>query len=420
MFAYYFPPGIYTGAKRPFRFAKHLRQCGYTAHVITADEQTDAAPWKHATQTPGECVSRPARAGSAGAALLQRFLPYNDQLPWVAHAVSAAIPAIASSQSSVILSTSPPVACHVAALITKRRTGLPWVADFRDSVYGNPSRTRKWGWLWDKPVDYLIAAEADAIIANTDTAGEMLRRRYPQFASKVFVIWNGFDPDSALTARPIPSRKHRVIVHAGSIYGQRHPSALLASLDRLFTKGEMSPEQIRLRLIGHFYPDEPWVTQSKFHKLLERGCVEYTEDLISPECAAEEIAQADYLLLLDINDRQAGLQVPGKLFEYIQIGRPVIAFTARNSLSERILSKSGVRSVCIYPDMSEDQVDHCIRSALNMPTEPLASSEWFQHTFNGRLQAEALAAILDKVAFNTRNVSIQNLKIQACLYDGDL
>jgi hypothetical protein len=129
------------------------------------------------------------------------------------------------------------------------------VADFRDPIYGNPSRCRSWGWIWDSPMDRLIAYEAAALIANTDVAAEMLARRYPTLSHKIHLIWNGYDPENTLSAAPIPQRPYRLLMHAGSLYGQRHPSALLGSIHRLMQAGRLGPAEIKLRLVGDYNAD---------------------------------------------------------------------------------------------------------------------------------------------------------------------
>ncbi len=392
MFAYYFPPGNFTGARRPLRFARYLRGHGYHTHVVTAQPQSGASPW------PDAVCALPDRSWKTMAAqALHRVLPYNDQVTWVPAAVEAARAVCRAQRPEAVISTSPPVASHLAALAVKRLCGLPWVADFRDPLYGNPSRDRWWGGLWDAPVDRLIAREADAIIANTDAAADMLRARYPRLARKIHLIWNGYDPEAAIGPRPLPRRDFKLMVHAGSLYGQRHPTAVLGSLHRLVAGGRLKAGSIRLRLVGHFYREDPWVSQSRFNELVEAGVVEYTPGMVSAGDAAREMAEADCLLLLDLNDRGLGIQVPAKVFEYIQTGRPVLAFTARNSPVERILAGSGVRHVIVYPDLPAEEMDRRVLEGLRLPSDAVAPSSWFHERFNGASQAEALARILDSL-----------------------
>jgi len=397
MIAFHFPPSTATGARRPFRFARYLRNYGYLLHVITQVPQSPPSPWEHSTEAPGSShIPKRAAIGSKAAKILQRFLPYNDQLPWVAHAVEAATHLVASQRPVAIISTSPPIACHLAAWLCSRWYGLPWIADFRDPLYGNPSRNRSWGWIWDAPIDRLVISKAAAVIANTDAAADMLRTRYPRMSHKIHLVWNGYDPEQIIEPLPLPERSYRLLVHAGSLYGQRHPTALFASLHRLITSGKVDPAQVRVKLVGEFYENDRWITESKFSELVRLGCVEHTGAVTANE-AVREMAESDYLLLLDLNDRGIGLQVPAKIFEYVRIGRPILAFTGRNSPVERILRQSGIRHICLHGDSPAEEIDQQLLSLLAFPATPLKPSIWFEEQFNGAKQSEALARILDEI-----------------------
>jgi hypothetical protein len=89
--------------------------------------------------------------------------------------------------------------------------------------------------------------------------------------------------------------------------------------------------------------------------------------------------------------------VPGKLFEYLQIGRPILALAPRDSAIEHILARAGVPQVTVYPDDPPEVVDDKVREYLALPTEPVAANAWFQENFNAEHQARQLADILDRV-----------------------
>ena len=111
------------------------------------------------------------------------------------------------------------------------------------------------------------------------------------------------------------------------------------------------------------------------------------------------MAEADYLLLLDLNELGTGSQVPGKLFEYIRIGRPILAFTVRDSSTSRLLAQSGIPYQCVYQSDSSDEVDRKVSAFLSLQSRPVAPSDWFQTNFNAVAQTQKLA---DLFASSTR------------------
>jgi glycosyltransferase involved in cell wall biosynthesis len=399
LIAYYFPPVNESGAQRPFRFVRYLERHGYHTQVITASPQRDGAPWPDATTVSAAAQARgKARLRQCIWSALQRVLPYNDQLPWVSPAIQAAEEAMSSGHPQAILSTSPPVACHLAALALKRRFGLPWIADFRDPFYRNPHRTqRRFTQPYERVVERLIFQHADAIIANTDSAAEVMRRQYPSHFEKIHLIWNGYDPEQILKARPIPPREYSMILHAGSLYAGRHPGVLLESLHRLITRGQIDPAGIRVRLVGSLDFSRPWVSSDAFVALRQKGCLEYTSDVVPQQEALREMAEADYLLLLDENEAGVAVQVPAKLFQYIRIGRPILAFTAKNSPTERILARSGISYAAVQQEMPCEEIDERIRSFLQLSSVASLPSRWFEEQFNSEIQTGALAGILRSI-----------------------
>lgn len=393
VFAYYFPPCNESGAQRPFRFVKYLARCGYRPHVVTRRQEGRPA-WNSVWQT--DELSDRSWAAAAGRILrsMERVLPYRDQLPWTPRAIAKARQVAALHPVSAIFSTSPPAGAHLAALWCKKTMGIPWIADFRDPICGNPFRTLGWGRPYDAALERIIVANADAVIANTEASAGMLRRRYRPSAGKIHLIWNGFDEEDELGPLPLRPGGPRVLLHAGTIYGGRHPGALLESMKRLFAQGRLDPGRVHLRLIGTIEPNQPWLRQTGFDELVARGWVEHTAGHLPREEAKREMAQADYLLLLDLNELGAGVQVPAKLFEYIRVGRPILAFTTEGSGVERVLAGAGVPHVCIYKDTPAEEMDRKLLSFFELPVEAVRPSRWFEEQFNARNQTEVLRSLL--------------------------
>lgn len=396
MFAYYFPPMNESGAQRPKRFAKYLSTfCVSTQVVMASDDGGNGAVLRNEVST--EKVSESIGLADFTARVIQRLLPYNDQLTWVPHAVATAERVLAGGDVFAMLSTSPPSATHIAAFLLKRRYGIRWIADLRDPIYRNPFRPGRVAGWWDYIVEWLVITYADGVIGNTAGAVKELKKRYPRFAGKIRLIWNGYDPEEELTALPIANQEYLVLTHAGSLYGGRHPGQLLASLSRLITCGVLSQDRIRVRLIGYINLEEPWVAHYNFRSILGKPWLECVDRVLPRQEALNAIATSNYLLLFDINERGVGLQLPAKLFEYIRIGRPILAFTTSGSPTEYILSRSGIPHTCIYQNSTDEETDNRLLSFLQFSSESVSPSEWFQKEFNVAVQTKKLASMLDVV-----------------------
>lgn len=397
LLAYYYLPDNTSGVQRAVRLAKYLPQHGYDTVVVCSS---------HAGQLPGvrNVVHVPTTADrwpradfcSRLAAGVQRFLPYNEQLPWAPHAIAAARRVISQRPVAAVISTSPPLASHLAALWLKKRHGLIWLADFRDPLLGNPGRPRKWARSYDAVLQRSIFSHADALIAVTDAVANEWRAQYPSWAHKVHLIWNGFDPEDAIVPAPLAPRPYKVLAHIGVLYVQRHPIAMVASLERLVRRGLIEPGSIRIRFVGPIQQETQFASHPAVAALLQQGCVELEGQLIPRQQALREAAAADFLLLLDIVSlSNVGYTVPAKLYDYILTGRPILAVTDHGSPVERILGKSGILYVCLYHDDSEAELDRKLLAFFQLSTRPQNPSPWFLDQFDGNRQAGTVAALLN-------------------------
>lgn len=397
LLAYYYLPDNTSGVQRAVRLAKYLPQHGYNTNVVCSSHAGELGNATDVIHVPSKSNPLPqANFWSRWARRTQRILPYNEQLPWVPHAVAAARQIISERPVAAVVSTSPPLATHLAALWLKRHYGLTWIADFRDPLLGNPGRPRTWARPYDAALERYIFRSADAVVAVTDAVADLWRKQYPQWAHKFHLIWNGFDPEEATGPAPIPHRPYKVMAHIGVLYVQRHPMALMASLDRLVRSNQLIAADFRLRFVGPIQKQAEFAAHSAVSALMESGCLELGGQLIPRQDAIRETATSDFLLLLDIvNLSNVGYTVPAKLYDYILTGRPILAVTDRNSPVERILAQSGILHVCLYHDDAEAELDRKVLALFQLPTEPRKPSQWFSEQFDGNRQAGTLADLID-------------------------
>ncbi len=391
--AHAFPPENITGAQRPFRFFKYLRRAGFETHAVCARPDLEPAEFVH--RVPAASRRRVVAIQSELLRLAQRFaLPYNDELPWVPHAVAKVEELLETGRVAAVISTFPPVATHAAGLWLARKHGVRWIADYRDPHVDNPFRTRKWLFNYDWRMERAIFKSASVVVANTDAAAGIWKNRYPEFAAKLHVIWNGFDPESPLEPAPRGTSPVLTIAHVGTLYGGRHPGLFLESLERLFAAGGLDPAATRVELTGPVDDAAAAGCRDVVARLSTRGIVAMTDRAVPQALANAGMAAADMLLMLDINDRETSVQVPAKLFDYARTGRPILAFTSAGSPLAHILRKAGIDCALIHREAAPADVDRIVGEFIGRGRRPSQANEWFWNTFDGQRQAMALARII--------------------------
>lgn len=293
----------------------------------------------------------------------------------------------------VVFSTYPPLGVIPAGLMAYLRDRLPWISDFRDPLslgLGDKFLSRRQR-FWNQQLEARVFRQAAAVIANVEGAAAMWRERYPRQAKKLHVIPNGFDPEDAPRAREIPLRSQKLIVHAGGLYHGRTPNAIVESLGRLRTSGEAMAAKIVL--LGHV-DEKTGLDKPLYDRAQSEGWLEMQAQVSRSE-ARRVLEEADTLLLIQ---PQSDVQIPGKLFEYICIGRPVLALVPRKSAIEEILQKSGIPHVCVYNDDAPDVSDQKLLEFLQIPSTPAQPSEWFRTNFNAEEQTKKLAKVIEGFA----------------------
>jgi glycosyltransferase involved in cell wall biosynthesis len=394
LLSYTFPPDNTAAAARAGQMFKYLPELGYQPVVITSSIE--------GSQNADACVHRVPRANEprgvrfasrVARGFMRFFAPYDDRLPWAPYALSSSRRQMEAGEIVAIVSTSPFVAAHFAALRLKLRFGIPWIADFQDPICDNPFRSRRWFYPYDKLIERSFFYYADRLIANTDSVAEAWRARYPEFSSKVSVLWNSFDPGEALVRSAPPARPYHVLAHVGALYGERHPALLLRAVDRL----GVGPDALRIKLVGPIEPRLLEQHRDLFDRMVRKGILEYGNRLVERAEALRETSEADCLLLLDLNETNASFQLPSKLLDYVRYGKPILAYTPGNSPTERILAGAGIPFVAIDPTNSEEIEMQKIESFLRLPTEQKPPSSWFEQTFSATTLAKTVAKHLDDV-----------------------
>jgi hypothetical protein len=407
--SYFFDPATAIGAVRPWRFSKYLREFGYDCRVVTAlagrgapSDGVIAVPdaiselWQRRIDAKrrGMRMERLPFAAQVDRVVRKFLLPNQAGLIWSREAARAAARLI-EGRPAVVISTYPHIGTHLAAYILKRRRLANWIADFRDPIAACGA-ARAFPLLGRKGLqagERAVLHAADLVIANTEPMGAEWRKNR-RLAGKIHVIWNGFDPDTQPRALPIPSRGYKHIVHAGTLYSGRNANAIIASLTRLLASAERpGVPPVKVLQLGQI-DASAGVDHTLYRLGIEQGWLEIAPPVGKQE-AMRTTCQADGLLLLQ---PQSAVQVPGKLFEYISIGRPILALAPRESAIEWILSRSGVPYACVYPDDAAEAADAKLRAFLALPNTPVPASDWYRYEFDARRQTAQLAELIEQTA----------------------
>ena len=366
----YFPPAGGGGVQRPLKLATHLPALGIETHVLAPDDpkwlhrDEDLRPptqaFVHRARYLGPKARLPSEelSGLRGVDLAlaqarlagRRLLLPDASVTWAPTAIPAAVRIVRTERIDAVVTTSPPLSLNLIGAAVKRLTGIPWVADLRDSVVQNADRRfdRKAVQAKEKALErvvWLVARRADAVTAVSEAIADEVRGFDP--SGPVQVIPNGCDFDDFAGLEYRPEERFR-ITHTGSFFGKRNPRAFLTAL------AASGLEDVVARFVGDFRAvDREWVQELGLGDRLEllgyqphRRALELQRD-----------SDVNLLLLPDAAGR--GRVVPsGKIFEYLAAQRPILAAVPTDGAAARLVRETGA-GVVVPP---EDQ--RAIREAL--------------------------------------------------------
>lgn len=369
--SYLFPPIGGGGVHRALKMAKYLGRYGWEVHVLTVDEEVyyatrdesllrllpdnvtihRAPQWdilgkvyqktplsRQARHSRRDRVSLKGRVLGAAKKVFKftkdRVLIPDDQILWYRSAVNTAMKIIDRHDIDAIYSTSGPNTNHLVALAMKKHRDLPWIADFRDPWTDNMHRSGiSWRENLESKLEAKVIQNADVITTVTQSFLNNFRGKYGDMIRRGVVIHNGYDPaDYHLPDIQTPhfpgnnTSKTFKLAYAGIFYAERNPRLLLRAVRELINEEKIDPDKIQLNFAGIFdYPGQSANWQAvETYNLTKQVKI---HGQLAHAAALEMMTEADLLLLIADTGIRAGDYIPGKLFEYIAIERPILAFT---------------------------------------------------------------------------------------------
>jgi hypothetical protein len=363
MIAYHYPPfqGS-SGILRTVKFSTYLPENDWSPLVLTASPLSYAQK-SAVTEIPsGTKVYRSLAFDTARHLAIRgrypSFLAWPDRwVSWLPAATLRGLWLVLTHRPKVIWSTFPIATAHLVGYVLHRITGLPWIADFRDSMTEenypeDPQVRRIYRWIERKTV-----FAATAVVFTTPGALAMYAKRYPDVLKDRWkIIENGFDEENFTDAQrhvvpkstSIPARTHLKLLHSGLLYPkERDPRPFFVALRELKECSAINAStlQVVLRATGH---------DAIMRELIDRNDVADIVQLEGPipySAALAEMLEADGLIIFQAAN--CNHQIPAKLYEYLRAGRPILGLTDSLGDTANLMRTAGMNSIVALDDAGE-------------------------------------------------------------------
>ncbi len=382
---YFWPPSGKASLHWPLKMIKYLPENGWEPSVLTVDEDTfyqkdesllkeiasDLKVIKTGTIEPfniyrkflGKKKDEPLVAsesmsqskGSFNHKLslwirMNLFVP-DARVGWYFPGVREGKKFISKNKIDAIISNGPP---HTSHLLGRRLSSLfniphipvfidPWT----DIVYYQDYKRTKLTQEIDKYLEKNVLKKAGEIVFVTETMKNDYIKKYPATKDKSHVLYWGYNEDDFDEIKnEVNNSKsdEEIIAHAGNMYDYNSPVSFFEYIKDEINNGR----KIKIKFIGTVSPK----TNEIIKDLSLSGNTEYIGFLPYKQMLIE-LLKSDVLMMM-VNEKR---HVPGKLFEYLRTGKPILAFGNDNQEVKIILEKANAGMIFNYIENAKEFFD---------------------------------------------------------------
>ncbi len=288
---------------------------------------------------------------------LNLFIP-DARVGWYFTAIRAAKKFLNENKIDAIVSIGPPhsshlIGCKLSKLFLIPHIPVlidPWV----DIIYYKDLNRSKFAKKIDNHFEKSVLLNAKQVIFVTKSTEEDYLNKYDFLKNKTKVCYWGYDEDdfSGIKIDKIKNEE-KIIVHAGNLFAYQNPKNFWRQIKIENDKGN----KYKIRFIGTVDPIildylKEIGLENKFEIF---GFLPYSEMI-------KQISEADALLVCASEPRH----VPGKLFEALRTGNPIIAFGDNNEEVEQIIKEANAGMMFGYEESGERFLNSINNFTLNV------------------------------------------------------
>lgn len=379
--AYYFPPAGGSPIQRTLKFVKYLREYGYEPIILTTeinplldkylvDESllSDVPAGVQIVRIKDDFAYIDVVSKEKAQEIIEFLYSISDSREWMDMLIK-----VQRTQSRYILpdklilwanecvrhieeyvnmqdidllySSVPEWSPHLVAYFLKKKYRIKWVADYRDPWVSNRSYVQLYyPWMAEEEItldqwlEKRLVEEMDSIILAGGKWAADFVENYKVNPSKIKEITNGYDEQDFINLN-LKLRKNGkfTLCYNGGVGYNRNPIPLIKVINDLIEKKELNSEEIQWIFNGTITNGflKEMEQEDKYHIVVRNGMLPHRESL--------QIAiNSDVMVMYGEFGQNGYLNYPGKFYEYLRIGRPILCFSSKDSFLAQVLQETNL------------------------------------------------------------------------------
>jgi glycosyltransferase involved in cell wall biosynthesis len=386
---------IRTGTFEPSKIFKRLRS--WLDGIRSVLHREEPLP------EPDSCDLRPRQ--SVATRISNFIFVPDNRVGWVPFAFFAMLRQLKGDNFDMVFSTSPPFSVHLIGLLAKLILKKPWVADLRDMWVLNPHTkppTKVHLWI-SKYIEHNVLKLADKTITVSEPLCEDLTETYPDIPPGNFVVIpNGYDSEDFKMGDVNRGDKF-TIGYVGSLYmfSGRTPYYFLMALAGLKKEIPDLEKKMEVLFVGSIDEENRKIINSIASRFGLEDMIRLTGFLPYRE-AISHLKKLDVLLFLIVKSAEGCPSergsISGKLYEYLAVGKPILALTEEGPIRD-LIEKSGCGILVDHDDVTK--IKEKILDCYNRYNEGRleAKPNWeFIARFERRKLTKQLVSVLNDIS----------------------
>ena len=377
MITYTFPPAGGAAVQRPTKFIKYLRCFGYEPVVVTTgrdnsviasfDEslEKDIPPGMEIIRISDEYIMKSLNSKEKMQEIVDLLITVTEdkeyvrslfdysiennihmlpdvRLLWAYKCIRYIEDNIDLSKIASVWTTVPYYSCNFVGHYFKKKYGLPWIADYRDlwtssnkyaALY---TRFSNYDVMLQRPLEKRLLMETDCIVVAGGKWEKTFRESLNLTENKIVEITNGYDEDDFTF---INEKKNKndvfTLCYNGRMHHQcRNPHQIIRIITDLIDEQKISCDKICWVINGQV--SDQFLEEIK--KVDKYGIIHMNGQVDHDTCVQFGI-DSDLMIFYGEPGENGWINYPGKFYEYLRIGRPILCISGHGSFQEDILEK---------------------------------------------------------------------------------